>query len=274
VQAAPTQLAPPRTTSTQSPITPREVPPVITYPEFLVHANKPAPLVTTSLLMNTAYVTAGLYATIYGLSKYIIAPMEASLSQARHELLTHTTEQIEDLNSRMTNMVSVVPQAKSLALKAENEHGILDNASDTTSDSDPTELFHRDFGTQTSPNLSRRPSSSEGSAQGTPTNTTTGHESRLKIMASHLKDLETSGKTSLEKEEDIAKQLSSLTSYLNEMTFSSPYYRYGSNYSWSTPSTSGAGAGKDDEIEKLKTEIRSVKGVLLSTRNFPRGQKS
>jgi hypothetical protein len=250
------------------------VPPVITYPEFLVHANKPAPLVTTSLLVNTAYVTAGLYATIYGLSKYIIAPMEAALTQSRHDLLTHTTEQLEDLNSRMTNMVSTVPQSGSLPLKSGNEHRHADNDSDTTSDSDPTELFHRDFGTQTSPALSRRASSSEDSSSDTPTDVTTGHESRLKIMASHLKDLETSGEPNLRTEDDMAKQLSSLTSYLNEMSFSSPYYRYGSNYSWSTPTAGATASSKDDEIEKLKTEIRSVKGVLLSTRNFPRGQKS
>jgi hypothetical protein len=273
VQSTPNHVAPSQSAHTQNPPTVREVPPVIAYPEFLVHANKPSPLVTTNILMNTAYVTAGLYATIYGLSKYIIAPMEASLTQSRHELLAHTSEQLEDLNSKMTTMVSTVPQSKSVILKSENEHA--DNASDTTSDSDPTELFHRDFGTQTSPALSRRASSSEDSSPDTPTDITTGHESRLKIMASHLKELETSGTGNIQKEDDIAKQLSALTSYLNEMTFSSPYYRYGSSsYSWSTPSAGATGAAKDDEIEKLKTEIRSVKGVLLSTRNFPRGQKS
>jgi hypothetical protein len=259
----------------QSASTLRDVPPVITYPEFLVHANKPAPLVTTSLLLNTAYITAGVYATIYGLSKYIIAPMEASLTQSRHELLTHTSEQLESFNTRMTKMVSTVPQTNSLVLKSENTRGHADNDSDTTSDSDPTELFHRDFGTQTSPALSRRASSSEDSSPDTPTDVTTGHESRLKIMASHLKDLETSGQSNLQKEDDISKQLSALTSYLNEMQFSSPYYRYGNpSYSWSTPATAATGVSKDDEIEKLKAEIRSVKGVLLSTRNFPRGQKS
>jgi hypothetical protein len=201
--------------------------------------------------------------------------MEAALTQSRHELLTHTSEQLGDLNSRMTNMVSAVPQSNSLLLKSGKEHGYADNDSDTTSDSDPTELFHRDFGTQTSPVLSRRASSSEDSSTDTPSDVTTSHESRLKIMASHLKDLETSGKSNLDTEDDIAKQLSALTSYLNEMSFSSPYYRYGANYSWSTPSAgSTSGSAKDDEIEKLKTEIRSVKGVLLSTRNFPRGQKT
>jgi len=92
-------------------------------------------------------------------------------------------------------------------------------------------------------------------------------------MSSHLKDLEASSFSNVEKEDVVTKQLSTLTSYLSDMAYSSPYYRYGSlGYGdWGNSDSSSPGARKDDEIEKLKTEIRSVKGVLLSTRNFPRG---
>lgn len=243
----------------------QDVPPVITYPEFLVHASKPPPLVTTDRLLNTAYVTAGLYATIYGLSKYIIGPQQAALSESRHEFLGHTKTQVERLNTRLSTMVFKAPPSRPTTSSGLDQ---ADNKSDT-SDEDPTELFHRDFGTQTSPNLSRRASSSELSDL-FPADVVSGHENRLKIMALHLKDLQHSNSSIEEKEDDVTKQLTSLTSYLNDLTYSSPYYRYGGgNYGgWSGTDTSG---NKDDEIDKFKTEIRGVKGVLLSTRNFPRG---
>ena len=34
---------------------------------------------------------------------------------------------------------------------------------------------------------------------------------------------------------------------------------------------SGNGSERDDEIARVKAEIRGVKGVLLSARNFPAG---
>jgi hypothetical protein len=238
------------------------VPPVIAYPEFLVHASKPPPLVTTERLLNTAYITAGLYATIYGLSKYIIAPQQAALSESRHEFLGHTKSQVEDFNNRLSTMVSKAPPSRPTTSSGPNEHS--DDKSDMSEDEDPTELFHRDFGTQTSPPLSRSASSSDLSDLAS-SDPVSGHEQRLKIMASHLKDLQHSNSSITEKEDDVNKQLTSLTSYLNDLTYSSPYYRYGG---WSGTDATG---NKDDEIDKFKTEIRGVKGVLLSTRNFPRG---
>jgi len=247
---------------------PREVPPVITYPEFLVHASQPPPLVTTSLLLNTAYITAGIYATIYGLSKYIIAPMEAQLNESRHDLLSHATAQLGELNTRMTAVVSTVPSSRPTTSSGVKE-AHPDDISDISADSDPTELFHRDIGTQTSPPLSRRASSSDDSLIATQTDTLSSHENRLRTMASRLKDLDASNSSLTEKEDDVGKQLSSLTSYLNDLQYSSPYYRSGYT-SW--PGTGET--NKDDEIDKVKAEIRGVKGVLLSTRSFPRSVPS
>jgi hypothetical protein len=199
--------------------------------------------------------------------------MEASLTQSRHDLLSHTTEQLEALNAKMSGMVSTEPQPKQNITGKKGSTDHPDDASDITNDSDPTELYHRDFGTQTSPALSRRASSSEDTSPDTPTDVIAGHTNRIRIMASHLKDLEASGTSGATQEEDMGKQLTSLTSYLSDMTYSSPYYRYGTpNYTWS--GTPGATGANDDEIEKLKTEIRGVKGVLLSTRNFPRSGRT
>jgi hypothetical protein len=188
------------------------------------------------------------------------------LSESRHEFLTHATAQLEDFNARLSLLVSTTPPSRPTTSSGvpgkDTDHP--DDISDISDDSDPTELFHRDIGTQTSPPLSRRASSSDLSDLGNASDVLSGHENRLKIMSSHLNDLQTSNSSITEKEDHVNKQLSTLTSYLNDLTYSSPYYRYGG---WGSDLT----ANKDDEIEKLKTEIRGVKGVLLSTRNFPRG---
>ena len=126
---------------------PRDVPPVIAYPEFLVHSSKPPPLVTKSLLLNTAYITAGLYGTFYALSKYIIGPMEAQLSDSRHQFITHATSQMEVFNSRLSDMVSTVPPSR-LGTSSKSAKGAdhPDNASDITSDrAFPPRLWHTNF---------------------------------------------------------------------------------------------------------------------------------
>lgn len=118
-------------------------------------------------------------ASIYGLSKYILAPMVQNLSDSRHDFAQHTHEQLKELNERLGKAVSVDP--------ANNTKKITDVADDVSeADSDPTELYHRDYGTQTTPNLSRRPSVTSDDPQPI----VTAHETRLKIIKSHLQELE------------------------------------------------------------------------------------
>jgi hypothetical protein len=241
------------------------VPPVITYPEFLVHSQKPPPLVTKTLILNTAYFTAGLYGTLYALSKYIINPMQAQLSDARHELLTHSTNQLDEMNSKLSSLVSTVPSSRpGTSLRATKDE-LEDDDSET---SDPTELFHRDYGTQTSPALSRRNSTTDAPEAATKPTPTEQAESKLKAINSHLKELTTSSETSTDKD-DVSSQLSQLVTTLNEMAYSSSsYYKYNtgvSGYGWA----SGEKA-QDDEIERLVKDIKALKGKFLGVRNFPR----
>ncbi|KAF2277688.1 DUF726-domain-containing protein [Westerdykella ornata] len=239
---------------------PRDIPPIVTYPEFLAQPAKPPPLITTERLLNTAYITGGLMATMYGLSKYIIAPMAQTLAEARHDFASHTKEKLDDLNSKLRDVVTVDP-----ATKPKSSIEIVDDMSET--DSDPTELFHRDVGTQTTPTLSRRPSRVESPEDDT--STVVSQERRLKILKSHLEEIEDARKRNTTSSDALRTKLSDLSSYLTEMSYQNQYYSgmgglYGGTYGLPRMKD-----GKEDQVEVLKADIRAVKGVLLSARMFP-----
>jgi len=203
-------------------------------------------------------------ATLYGFSKYIIAPMTQNLTEARHDFAAHTQEQLAEFNKRLGESVSVDPatQAKSKGTDA------ADDVSEA--DSDPTELYHRDYGTQTTPELSRRPSV----ATNDPEPVVTAHENRLKIIKSHLQELESTRSNDTASANSLRTKVSDLTSYLSEMSYQNQHYSnvngfYGSNYG-----LAGGKDGKNDQIEVLKNDIRAVKGVFLSARNFPTGGRN
>lgn len=194
---------------------------------------------------------------MYGLAKFIIAPMTQSLAESRHDFASHTKEQLDSLNSRLGDMVSEDPAQKPKPAASE----IADDISEA--DSDPTELFHRDFGTQTTPTLSRRPSVSTSSDD---SSVVTAHEKRLKILISHIRELEATRSNDFASSDSLRTKISDLSTYLNELSYQNQYYSsmggiYGNNYGTSK-------SGKDDQIETLKSDIRAVKGVFLSARNF------
>jgi hypothetical protein len=243
---------------------PREIPPIVTYPEFLANTEKPPPLITTQRLLTTAYVTGGLMASIYGLSKFIIAPMTQNLAEKRRDFASHTQAQLSELNERLGKAVSVDPASK---IKV-----VADAADDISeADSDPTELYHRDYGTQTTPTLSRRSSTASPSTDPHPT--VTAHENRLKIIKSHIQEIETNRTTSSTSRDSLKTKVSDLSTYLSEMSYQSQYHSnmgfYGGSYS-----LPGAKDAKNDQIEVLKNDIRAVKGVFLSARNFPAGGRN
>ncbi|KAK5164141.1 uncharacterized protein LTR77_010232 [Saxophila tyrrhenica] len=245
-------------------------PPIITYPEFLVEAHKPPPLITPARIVNTAYIVSGVAAMLYGASKYLVTPMSDSLTSARHDFATHSQSKIDEMNERLTKLVSKVP-----APKAEQPDGTAEDDESVTSD--PTELYHRDMGTQTSPPPSRTSSlSSEAAEKKDPTD----HAIKgLDILHSHLSDelarsttLETANKTRQE-------SLNKLRSYLDTLMYTNTAYGpmwNSSENSWSDVGAEGKKEGKDkgkkkeeDVVEELKREIRGVKGVLLSAKRFP-----
>ncbi|KAF2089812.1 hypothetical protein K490DRAFT_35481 [Saccharata proteae CBS 121410] len=254
----------------QSTVSSRDIPPIVTYPEFLTQPTSPPPLITASRILSTIYAVSGLTALTYGLSNYVVQPMTESLNAARHEFFVNAQNHIDNLRVQLEDRVSTVPPPRA----GKDTKATLDKADiddDTSETSDPTELYHRDFGTQTSPNISRCPSAAATAAPTSPTSVVESQTSRLSSLVNHLAMLNNLSKSNVTHNDFVNTQVMELKGYLNEMAYSSPYWgsdAYSTRYG-------GTRRDKkvDDSIEAVKAEIRSVKGVLLSARNFPSSQR-
>jgi hypothetical protein len=201
---------------------------------------------------------------MYGLSKYYLNPMHEELSAARHDFFSHAGGKVDELNSKISTFVTVPPSPQVKDKGNDN----ADNVSVASDASDPTELFHRDIGVQTSPSLSRNQSSASlNDLDAKAINPMAHQEARISSITASIRDLRFSMDMSGNKEKDVSAQLDAFSKYLNDLMFASPYHKYQSNFpTWNnsnTPST-------DDDMDKFKNEIRSMKGAMLSTRNFPR----
>ncbi|GAE00222.1 peroxisomal membrane anchor protein, putative [Paecilomyces variotii No. 5] len=264
----------------------RDVPPIITYPEFLVEASKPPPLFTFRSILYTLYGAAGLGATIYGASEYLVKPMLQDLNEARHDLAQTTQRNLRELNGKLEQNVSMIPPYPTRSAAAKNGDDVSDADSIT---SDPTELFHRDIATQTTPDLSRTESNQalssdldEADSASDPTKPVASHVGRLQTIRSHMQEfLEAENKARIP-DDLVRDRLSELQSYLDGLTYSGSSYLsnnpYGVYASGSTDNSSSSGVatgilkGEEDAISEIKSEIRGVKGALLSARNFPSGR--
>ena len=243
---------------------PRAVPPIITYPEFLVQPQKPPPLVTVTRLINATYLAGALTASAYALSKYIIAPMADNLNHSRHDLFEHSTQHVTKFNDKLSTLVSAVPPTPKLLPPSPAEFADFDTESVT---SDPTELFHRDAGTQTSPSLSRRTSLSSDAEIVKPDTIPLKQATRLEIMKSHLSELLEGAEGNGTNNQTLQASISETRHYLDGLYYTPPSYSWNADNSLNT-----AGSPKDkqpDAAVALKAEIRGVKGVLLSAKRFP-----
>jgi hypothetical protein len=240
--------------------TTRDVPPIITYPEFLITPTQPAPLITARRLLGTLYLFGGLSALLYGTNHYLITPMIAALTSSRHELTGTAQENLDKLIAKLQGMVSETPQSF-LATPRQEE------SEEEDSDSDPTELFHRDIGVQTS--LPASPSFSRPASPPPATTTLEEQTSRISGIASHITGL---NEASTSEGQEIS-QLSTCNGILREYLESLAYFP--SSYTYGAGGLYGGMSQKsetvDDEIAKVKAQIRGVKGVLLSARSFPAG---
>ncbi|KAI4203268.1 MAG: hypothetical protein LQ350_001965, partial [Teloschistes chrysophthalmus] len=235
----------------------KDIPPIITYPEFLIHSRKPPPLVTASRLINTFYLFSGAAAVVYGTSRYIAEPMLESLTSARHSLSETAKTNLDTLNESLEKSVSVIPSGSGAVKQGDDDQ---DNNTSETPEEDMAPLFNRTIGTQTSPTHS--PSSSMSSSITAPApnqhNALSSHQSSLRSLHTALTSLlppkENAAKS--DKQHDSASSaLTELNQYLDSLRYSRFY----------------KAEPKDDAIAKFRAEIRGVKGVLLSARNFPAG---
>ncbi|KJX94845.1 peroxisomal membrane anchor protein [Zymoseptoria brevis] len=234
-------------------------PPIITYPEFLVEAHKPPPLITPSRVINAIYLAGGLSAILYGASKWLITPMVDNLCESRHEFLNHSQTKVDELNERLSKIVSKLPEAK----KQSNAEGEIDDTESDTSDS--TELYHRDMGTQTESPLPSRSTSVPEVKK-----TAVDHETTaLSIMQSHFAEMLEGSDRAGESAKDRLDGVNKLRHYLDGLiynTASMPMWQAAEDGMTMRPAN---GAPKNDGVEDLKKEIRGVKGVLLSAKRFP-----
>jgi hypothetical protein len=244
-------------------------PPIITYPEFLVDAHKPAPLITPGRIVNTAYIAGTLYALLYGASKFLVTPMSLSLADARHDFAQHSQSKLDEMNERLTKLVTKVPEPKKEKTSTLDSDIDTDVSSET---SDPTELYHRDMGTQTSPLPSRRPSSSFSSLPGFETekkkDPLTHSTNTLSILKSHLDEMLSRAEGLEQPNKDRQESMNRLRTYVDTLMYASP-----SSYGmWNATAEDMEKEKKqkdEDVIEEVKKEIRGVKGVLLSAKRFP-----
>nr|POE63220.1 hypothetical protein CFP56_04123 [Quercus suber] len=235
-------------------------PPIITYPEFLVDAHRAPPLITPSRVFNAAYFAAATAAVIYGANQYLVTPMLSSLTMARHEFHTHSHTKIDEFNERLSKIVSKIPDVK----KASGAEAVV---SDTESVADdPTDLYHRDTGTQTSPELSPTSSVNTNLNTDLKKDTVTYQMNSLNRVKEHLTILTDGQQKSAEVEQERHNAINSLRHELDSMLYASPgVMMWGQGDDALTKSS----LPKDDVVEMLKKEIRGVKGVLLSARRFP-----
>jgi hypothetical protein len=257
---------------------PRDQPPIITYPEFLFQPTKPPPLVTMSNILYTIYGAAGLGATIYGASEYLVKPMIANLTSARHDLATTAQENLKKLNEKLEANVSVIPAQLTARKAASNEDEDPNEDGDSVI-SDPTELFHRDMGTQTTPDVTTPTgleAKDESNPLDAPVEAVNNHISRLTSIQSQLKEITEFERDSSSVDDLARANVSDLHHYLDGLIYAAPAYTastpnyglYTSNVK-SDSSSTGVRKSEDDAIASFKADIRGVKGALLSARNFP-----
>ncbi|PKS12259.1 hypothetical protein jhhlp_001559 [Lomentospora prolificans] len=222
-------------------------PPIITYPEFLTKPADPEPLLTPTLVLNSAYALTGLTTLLYGTKKYLVDPMIAQLTAARLDLHETASSNLSTLNEKLENIVSEVPSRAVLA--------IAHDANDSSSEcEDPSELFHRDVGTQTSgrstPVLTPSEAVKEPVAQ--------TQTRKLATLARSLADVKEGLDTQVDDIQDILAGVDNLKEDLRQSSVARSYASLG----WKQQEP-------DDEVKKAKENIRRLKGVFLSTRNFP-----
>ncbi|KAK1248061.1 hypothetical protein MKX07_000949 [Trichoderma sp. CBMAI-0711] len=244
----------PQAASTASPspapiLAPGDRPPVVTYPEFLTKPQRPPPLVTKNGLLSTLYAFGGLSALIYGTTKFAVEPMVEKQTSARIELHETAASKLDAIVARLENTVSVVPSYKSASGTS---------ASDASED-DPSEMFHRDVGTQTS--LPTSPSTA--SLQEKDGAQSRIQEERLSKLAKSLKGLTDDFTSQSNDSQDIKVLLDVFRDDLDTMTYGHHAELFGGfDKRKKKP-------GSEDEIRKVRDNIRRIKGVLLSARTFP-----
>ncbi|KAH6620936.1 peroxisomal membrane anchor protein conserved region-domain-containing protein [Chaetomium sp. MPI-SDFR-AT-0129] len=240
-------------------------PPIVTYPEFLTKPTRPPPLVTVNGFLNTLYAFGGLSTVVYGASKFIVEPMVNTLTEARISLHNKANDDVAKLVSKLETVVSEIPPPKPKDLKTLPAHATGDDDTASSCD-DPTELFHRDIGVQTSPQLQSQPTPASNPETNKETNPTAYQTARLIRLTATLKNFNETLTDQTETLGDVHTVMDVLQQDVEKLSAAAAATDFSGGYS-----LYGAASRNEpeDEIRKAKENIRRVKGVLLSTRSFP-----
>ncbi|KAI1433044.1 peroxisomal membrane anchor protein conserved region-domain-containing protein [Xylaria sp. CBS 124048] len=261
-----TKEAPPPYTNTDNstpaiPSAADNPPPIVTYPEFLTTPRRPPPLITPSRLANIVTISGGVWALFYGIAGLAVRPMADTLNESRTEYYGRVNEKLARFVEKLEGAASEVPYKNWKVFKSQKSDG--DFGDNESVSSDPTELFHRDIGTQTSP-----PASTTGSTSGvadSPNEKPVDVQARrLSAISSALRDIGLMHIENAASRADLRSKFEDIQGHLDKLAY--PPVQDFSTYS-------GLGYGQstepDDEFKKTKDAIRSVKGLLLSSRSFP-----
>ncbi|EHK45570.1 peroxisomal membrane anchor domain-containing protein, variant 2 [Trichoderma atroviride IMI 206040] len=225
-------------------------PPVVTYPEFLTKPQNDPPLVTTNGLLNTLWAFGGLSTLLYGASKFAVEPMVEKQTSARIDLHETTSKKLDSILAQLESTVSVVPSY--------NKSGANATSSETEDVDDPSEMFHRDIGTQTTSPLA-------ASSKGKDEAQSKLQADRLSKLAKSLTGLTNDYKKQSTDSENAKAFLDTFRDELDTMTYGNQTEIFGA-YDINKKKKKN---DSEDEIRKVRDNIRRIKGVLLSARTFP-----
>ncbi|KAI0518528.1 peroxisomal membrane anchor protein conserved region-domain-containing protein [Xylaria bambusicola] len=234
-----------------------DTPPIITYPEFLTKPQRPPPLITPSRLANILAVSGGIWALIYGLAGLVVKPMAENLNEARSEYYHHVNGKLSQLVEKLEGAVSEVPYKNGRPLRSQKQGRDMEDNESVTSD--PTELFHRDVGTQTSPPPSLYESSA--SSEEKPVDSEAKQLSRIRVA---LRDLTLMHTQRAESIADVRSEVGQVRDQVDKLAY--PPIQDLSTYGGLSY---GQSTEANDEFKKTKDAIRSIKGLFLSSRSFP-----
>ena len=178
--------------------------------------------------------------------------MVETLNESRSEYHDTTSKKLNDLVAQLEKTVSVVPPAA-------NAHTSSPALSPDLDDEDPAEMFHRDIGTQTSLPATPAPSQEKKDPAAL---THANQLAKLTRWTAGLRD-DVRGQSS--SFADMKSEIDVFRNDLDTMTYAQHDFSGTSYEMFGGPKKNEP----NDEIRKVRDNIRRIKGVLLSTRSFP-----
>lgn len=178
--------------------------------------------------------------------------MVETLNESRSEYHDTTSKKLNDLVTQLEKTVSVVPPTANANSGSSAQSPDFDNE-------DPAEMFHRDIGTQTSLPATPAP----GQEKKEPAALTQANQlAKLTRWTAGLRD-DVRGQSS--SFADMKSEIDVFRNELDTMTYAQHDFGGTSYEMFGGPKKNEP----NDEIRKVRDNIRRIKGVLLSTRSFP-----